>query len=83
MPFKALLLISILLFNGCTTKPTNSVVIPDSHLLKEGIQCKVLDKSDAESLRYIDCTPDIGYVQITKGFMRELLLLLQDCGTKQ
>lgn len=59
---------------GCSSKP---VVLPDSHVLKPGIQCGRLSNTLA------DCFEDQAYVQISKGYLREIMFILEQCPVKE
>ena len=66
-----LILLSLALsWTGCTSPP---VVLPDSHVLKPGISCNRMTGALAE------CFQEQGAVQISKGYLREIMDRLEAC----
>ena len=55
---------------GCSATP---VVLPDSHVLKPGISCNRMTGTLAE------CFQEQGAVQISKGYLREIMDRLEAC----
>lgn len=55
---------------GCSER---LVVLPDSHRLKPGIACSRM------STTLTDCAEDQAMVQISKGYLREIMDRLEAC----
>ncbi len=64
------LLTCLLLLNGCSKKQIESVVIPDSHELRQAWDCPV----DGAK-----CVPDPYRLTIDAGYLRDILRTLEGC----
>ena len=62
---------------GCSTKLPESVIIPDSELLRPAIACKGWDVNS--DLPPKDCTYDPMRVNIDLGYLRTLIDELDEC----
>lgn len=58
-------------WTGCSVKP---VVLPDSHVLRPGMQCQTSPEG-----QLTNCVPDPGSLVINKGYLREIMDRLEAC----
>lgn len=70
----AIMMISLASLAGCSTK-RNIQLIPDERQLRPGYTQCVL----ANDNKYV-CQRDSGYITISSGYLREIMVALEECG---